>query len=138
MQSFDETAVRSAIADTLGQGLFEDALIRVGREGAEIRPPMVTVVPAGFSPLALGEGGFVTPEATWPIFAYVNIDPDGETQIADFTKAIAETINADPTLGGVVVGCTLVTAAVPVIVQSTAGPARKMLRRELTLQTEHR
>ena len=141
MQSFDETAVRVAIETTLGQGLFEDALIRVNREGAEIRPPAVTVVLSGFSPLALGEGGFVVPEATWPIFAYVSLDPDGETQIASFTKAIAETLNADPTLGGVVAGCTLVTAAVPQLVQpiqSAAGGGRKMLRRELTLQTEHR
>lgn len=138
MESFDETAVRDGIRDTLAQGLFEDALIRVAREGAEIRPPAVTVVPAGFSPEALGEGGFVTPEATWPVFLYVNIDPDGETQLAAFTKAVLETFNADPSLGGTVKGCTVTTAAIPVLVQSTAGPARKMLRRELTLQTRHR
>lgn len=142
MQPFDETGVRDAIRATLGQGLFEDALIRVGREGGEIRPPMVTVVPAGFSPQALAEAGFIVPEATWPLFAYCNIDPDGETQLADFTAAICATINADPQLGGAVAGCTIVTAAVPVIVQTTqtggAATGRKMLRRELTLQTRHR
>lgn len=142
MQPFDETAVRDAIKATIGQGLFESALIRVGREGGEIRPPMVTVVPAGFSPEALAESGFMVPEATWPVFAYCNIDPDGETQLADFTSAICATLNADPTLGGVVKGCTIVTAAVPVLVQSAqaggAGTGRKMLRRELTLQTRHR
>lgn len=142
MQPFDETAVRDAIKATIGQGVFEAKLIRVGREGGEIRPPMVTVVPAGFSPEALAEAGFIVPEATWPIFAYCNIDPDGETQLADFTAAICSTLNADPQLGGAVLGCTVVSAAVPVMVQTTqtggAGLGRKMLRRELTLQTRHR
>lgn len=138
MQPFDETAVRDAIRDTIAQGVFEDELIRVGREGGEIRPPMVTVVPAGFSPDAMAESGFMVREASWPVFAYVAIDPDGETQLADFTTAICETLNRDSQLGGVVTGCTIVTAAVPVLVQSTAASARKMLRRELTLQTRHR
>jgi hypothetical protein len=137
------TEVGAAILATLRAGSYASEAIRAAlADGAEVRPPAVLVTSPSIGFEELGEGQVIG-ASEWGLQLYTNDGraPSVGVDLA-FSDAVIATINADPTLDGVVASAYLlgVEEAVPVStgVREDGSPEPPtMYRRAMRLHVNH-
>jgi hypothetical protein len=133
----DFDSVADGIVTILQAGEYDGSPIEAEILGGtgEVRPFSVKVLPPALEFESLGEGSVVS-ASLWPLHIFTGRGK-GEIDLRaemDFTQAVIEALNIDPTLNRSVVSGMPVGASEPEVIEQNQ---KRMMRRVLTLRAEH-